>query len=197
MAENLSEVAAGAVVLAAAVGFAIYAGAASGLSGATGTYPIHASFRAVDGISVGSDVRLAGVKVGTVSSMALNPQTFFADTTISVRKDIELPDDSSIVISSEGLLGGNFVEIRPGGSADNLPPGGKIEDTQGAVSLITLLMKFVGGGSDSGSGSDAASGSDSASGSNSGGGSDVAPDPAPASDVGNAPVSSGGSGTAE
>lgn len=157
MAENLSEVAAGAVVLAAAVGFALYAGAASSLTGTTGTYPIHASFRAVDGISVGSDVRLAGVKVGTVSELTLNPQTFFADTTIALSKNIELPDDSAIVISSEGLLGGNFVEIRPGGSADNLPAGGKIEDTQGAVSLITLLMKFVGGGggsdSDSGSGS--------------------------------------------
>lgn len=160
MAENLSEVAAGAVVLAAAVGFAIYAGAASSLTGTTGTYPVHASFRAVDGISVGSDVRLAGVKVGTVSQMTLNPQTFFADTTISLRNDIELPDDSAIVISSEGLLGGNFVEIRPGGSPDNVPAGGKIEDTQGAVSLITLLMKFVGGGgSDSGSGDSASSGS--------------------------------------
>lgn len=150
MAENVSEVAAGAVVLAAAVGFVIYAGAASGLSGSASNYPIHASFRAVDGISIGSDVRLAGVKVGTVTAMQLNPQTFFADTTISLRNDIELPDDSAIVISSEGLLGGNFVEIRPGGSADNLPAGGTIQDTQGAVSLITLLMKFVGGSSDSG-----------------------------------------------
>ncbi len=146
MAENLSEVAAGAVVLAAAVGFAIYAGAASSLTGTTGTYPIHASFRAVDGISVGSDVRLAGVKVGTVSQMALNPQTFFADTTIALRNDIELPDDSAIVISSEGLLGGNFVEILPGGALETLGPGEEIEDTQGAVSLITLLLKFVGGG---------------------------------------------------
>ena len=146
MAENLTEVAAGAVVLAAAVGFAIYAGAASGLTRGSDTYPIHASFRAADGIAVGSDVRLAGVKVGTVTDLQLNPQTFFADSTIALRKDIVLPDDSAIVISAEGLLGGNFVEIRPGGSPDNLAPGSKIEDTQGSVSLISLMAKFVGGG---------------------------------------------------
>ncbi|MFT4151084.1 MAG: outer membrane lipid asymmetry maintenance protein MlaD [Paracoccaceae bacterium] len=156
MAENTSEVLAGAVVLAAAIGFVVYAGAASGLGGAAGTYPLKASFRAVDGITVGSDVRLAGVKVGTITSLALNPQTFFADATIAVRNDIQLPDDSAILISSEGLLGGNFVEIQPGGSSDNLAPGAEIEDTQGSVSLISLLMKFVSGKSDDKPAGDAA-----------------------------------------
>lgn len=148
MAENTSEVLAGAVVLAAAIGFVVYAGGASGLGSSSTTYPLKASFRAVDGISVGSDVRLAGVKVGTITSLALNPQTFFADATIAIRDDIQLPDDSAILISSEGLLGGNFVEIQPGGSPDNLEAGGEIEDTQGSVSLVSLLMKFVGGKSD-------------------------------------------------
>lgn len=149
MAENTSEVLAGAAVLAAAIGFVVYAGAASGLSGGSGTYPLTASFRAVDGITVGSDVRLAGVKVGSITSLQLNPETFFADATIAIRNDLILPDDSAILISSEGLLGGNFVEIQPGGSPDNLEPGGEIEDTQGSVSLVSLLMKFVGGGSGS------------------------------------------------
>jgi phospholipid/cholesterol/gamma-HCH transport system substrate-binding protein len=64
-----------------------------------------------------------------------------------------LPVDSTILVSSEGLLGGNFIEILPGGALENLEPGGEIEDTQGAVSLITLLMKFVGGdAADDGSG---------------------------------------------
>ena len=57
-----------------------------------------------------------------------------------------MPTDSSILMSSEGLLGGTFVEVQPGGALEKLEPGGEIEDTQGAVSLITLLMKFVGGG---------------------------------------------------
>jgi phospholipid/cholesterol/gamma-HCH transport system substrate-binding protein len=144
MAENTSEVIAGAAVLAAAVGFLVYAGQSTGFTGNAATYPLVASFRSVDGVTVGTDVRLAGVKVGTVTALELNPQTFFADATISVRDDVLLPDDSTILVSSEGLLGGSFIELQPGGSLENLGPGDEIEDTQGAVSLIALLMKFVG-----------------------------------------------------
>lgn len=144
MAENISEVIAGGAVLAAAVGFLVYAGQSTGLTGTAAGYDLKASFRSVEGITVGSDVRLAGVKVGTITSLDLNPQTYFADAKISINKSILLPEDSAILISSEGLLGGNFVEVLPGGSPINLEPGGEIEDTQGAVSLIALLMKFVG-----------------------------------------------------
>ena len=148
MAENLSEVIAGGAVLAAAIGFLVYAGQSTGFTGEASSYPLTASFRSVDGVTVGTDVRLAGVKVGTVTALSLNPQTYFADATISVRKDVLLPDDSTILVSSEGLLGGSYIELQPGGSLDNLSPGDEIEDTQGAVSVITLLMKFVGGSSD-------------------------------------------------
>ena len=148
MAENRAEIVTGAAVLAAAVAFVLYAGAGSGLTGAQGSYPLTASFRSVEGITVGSDVRLAGVKVGTITALSLNPQTFFADAQILVQDHIILPVDSAILISSEGLLGGNFVEILPGGAEENLAAGDEIEDTQGAVSLISLLMKFVGSKSD-------------------------------------------------
>lgn len=143
MAENRAEVLAGAAVLAASIGFLAYAMGGNGLTADAGTYPLKASFRSVEGITAGSDVRLAGVKVGSITSLTLNPQTFFADATISIYDNIQLPDDSAILISSEGLLGGNFVELMPGGSPDNLAPGAEIEDTQGSVSLISLLMKFV------------------------------------------------------
>ncbi|KEJ95702.1 phospholipid/cholesterol/gamma-HCH transport system substrate-binding protein [Pseudosulfitobacter pseudonitzschiae] len=149
MAENTTEVLVGGVVLAAAVAFGIYAAQAAGLRSGGDSYPLHASFRSLEGVSVGTDVRLAGVKVGTVSGVALNPETFRADTTVDVAKTIEIPDDSAIVISSEGLLGGNFVEIVPGGSPFFFEPGDQFTDTQGAVSLISLLLKFVGGGGDS------------------------------------------------
>lgn len=149
MASERAEILAGAAVIAIALGFLAYAANSAGMMARTGaTYPLTASFRAVDGITIGSDVRMAGLKVGTISDLRLNPETFFADATIRLRADVLLPDDSAILISSEGLLGGNFVEIIPGGSLDNLAPGDEIEDTQGAVSLITLLMKFVGGKSD-------------------------------------------------
>jgi phospholipid/cholesterol/gamma-HCH transport system substrate-binding protein len=148
MAGERAEILAGGAVMVVAAGFLAYAANASLFRSTSGTYPLHASFRAVDGISVGSDVRMAGLKVGTISDLRLNPQTFYADATIQLSDTIQLPDDSAILISSEGLLGGNFVEITPGGSLENLAPGAEIEDTQGAVSLITLLMKFVGSGAE-------------------------------------------------
>ena len=149
MAYERAEIAAGAAILAVAAGFALYAVQGAGFVGAAESYPLSASFRSVEGISVGTDVRLAGVKVGTVTGLTLNPETYFADAVISMRKDVALPTDSTILVSSEGLLGGNFVEVQPGGALEMLEPGAEIEDTQGAVSLITLLMKFAGGAADS------------------------------------------------
>ncbi len=148
MAENTGEVLVGAAVLVAAVAFVVFAAQGRGVAGDGGSYDLRASFRSVDGVQVGTDVRLAGVKVGSITSLALNPTTFFADATVSIPSDIILPDDSAILISSEGLLGGNFVELVPGGSTENLAPGDEILDTQGSVSLINLLMKFVGGKAD-------------------------------------------------
>ena len=148
MSQNKTEILVGGAVLAAAIAFAVYAGQATGLSQSTKGYELAASFRSLEGVSVGTDVRLAGVKIGTVTDVELNPTTYRADTRFSVVDDIEIPDDSAIIISSEGLLGGNFVEIMPGGSPFNFAPGDEIEDTQGAVSLITLLLKFVSGNGD-------------------------------------------------
>jgi phospholipid/cholesterol/gamma-HCH transport system substrate-binding protein len=146
MGENTTEVLVGGAVLAAALGFVIYAGQATGFGATSGGYPLTASFRSVEGVTVGTDVRLAGVKIGTVTEVTLNPETFRADTGFSVLQGIEIPDDSAVVVSSEGLLGGNFVEIFPGGSPFFYAPGDEIIDTQGSVSLINLLLKYVGSG---------------------------------------------------
>jgi phospholipid/cholesterol/gamma-HCH transport system substrate-binding protein len=145
VAENIAEVLTGAAVVAVAAGFLAYAGQGNRFSAPRGSYDLTASFRSVEGVTVGTDVRLAGVKVGTVTKLSLNPATYYADAVISVQKDIVLPDDSTILVSSEGLLGGSFVELQPGGSPVNLEHGAEIEDTQGAVSVVSLLMKFVGG----------------------------------------------------
>ncbi len=146
MAAQNTEIAVGGIVLAAAIGFAIYMGQASGFAARSDGYALTPSFRSIEGVTVGTDVRLAGVKIGTVTDIALNPQTFRADASLTVQDDIALPDDTAVVIASEGLLGGNFVEVLPGGSPFNLEAGDEIEDTQGAVSLISLLLKFVSGG---------------------------------------------------
>ena len=146
MAENATEVAVGGAVLAAAAGFLFYVVNATGVgSTPSGVYELGASFRSVQGIAVGTDVRMAGVKIGRVTDIRLDPTTFRAATVFSVQDGIEIPDDSAVAISSEGLLGGTYVEVLPGGSPFYLEPGTEIEFTQGSVSLVSLLMKFVGG----------------------------------------------------
>ncbi|WP_170516969.1 outer membrane lipid asymmetry maintenance protein MlaD [Ruegeria atlantica] len=142
---NVTEVLVGGAVLACAVAFGVYASQSTGLSQGGEGYQLGASFRSLEGVGVGTDVRLAGVKIGTVTGVTLNADTYRADTTFTIRDGILVPDDSAIVISSEGLLGGNFVEVMPGGSPFYFEPGDQVEDTQGAVSLISLLVKFVAG----------------------------------------------------
>lgn len=148
MASHTTEVVTGAAVLAVAVGFFMYAGQIAGFSTGTGNNDFWASFRSAEGISVGTDVRLAGVKVGTVTGLDLNPETFRADTQFTVSQGVELPEDTAVVIASEGLLGGSFVELLPGGSPFNLEPGSEIEDTQSSVSIINLMLKFMTGSGD-------------------------------------------------
>ena len=145
MSHNTTEVLVGGVVLAVAIAFAVYTGQSTGLARGSDGYELSASFRSIEGVAVGTDVRLAGVKIGTVTRVELNTDTYRADTTFSVADGISIPDDSAVVVSSEGLLGGNFVEIVPGGSEFYFEPGNQIEDTQGAISLVTLLLKFVTG----------------------------------------------------
>lgn len=147
MSENTSEVIVGAGVLALAIGFLVYAGQTTGFgAGASSdSYNLTASFRSAEGVSVGTDVRLAGVKVGTVSDLNLNEQTFRAEAELTLDRAIVLPDDTAALISSEGLLGGNFVELIPGGSMFEFQDGEVIADTQSSVSLVNLLLKFVTG----------------------------------------------------
>ncbi len=135
----------GAGVLVVAAGFLAWSlGASTILGGRLGnSYELRAAFPNVDGIEVGTDVRIAGVKVGRVSAVRLNPETYFAEAALSVPNQIRLPSDTAALIQSDGLLGGAYIELAPGGAPDDLAPGDEIEDVQGAVSLISLMMKFV------------------------------------------------------
>ncbi|MEM8632458.1 MAG: outer membrane lipid asymmetry maintenance protein MlaD [Pseudomonadota bacterium] len=146
MAESATEVIVGGAVLAVAAGFLAYAAQSTGATETrSGSYELVASFRSAQGVSVGTDVRLAGVKVGTVTSMDLNPQTYRADVTFTVDEAIAVPDDSAAVVASEGLLGGTYLELNPGGSPFNYEAGDEVLDTQGSVSLISLLAQFAAG----------------------------------------------------
>ncbi len=145
MANNVSETLIGAVVLVVAAGFLYYATQISGFSTDTNRYSLTASFRSVSGLNVGSDVKLSGVKVGTLTSITLDPVTYQAVTEVSIDNDVKIPDDAEIKVSTDGLLGGAFLEVTAGGSPFMLEPGGEFVYTQGAVSLLNLLLKFGGG----------------------------------------------------
>lgn len=142
MANSAAETVIGAVVLVAATAFATYALRSSGLGAAGDSYSLNASFRSVEGISVGTDVRLAGIKVGAVTDLELDPASYQARATFTVREGLEIPEDSDVKIASEGLLGGAFLEIAPGASEFMLAEGDEVLNTQGSVSLLNLLMRF-------------------------------------------------------
>ncbi len=142
MANSVAETVIGAVVLAAAAGFVLYAGKTRGVELSGGSYPLTASFRSAEGIAVGSDVRLAGISVGSVTGLELDPTSYQARVTLTVRDALEIPEDSDVKIASESLLGGSFVEISPGASEFMLQAGDEVVNTQGSVSLLNLLMRF-------------------------------------------------------
>ena len=145
MANNTTETLIGAAVVATAAGFVAYASQTAGLGGTVGkAYDLTASFNSAEGLSIGTDVRMAGVKIGTVRSLELNLETYQAETVFSIADEIKIPDDSDVKVASEGLLGGNFVEITPGGSEFMLSEGDEIIYTQSSISFLQLLMKFVG-----------------------------------------------------
>jgi len=106
-------------------------------------YTLTAQFDHIDGLDTGADVRLAGVTVGQVVSETVNPKDFQAVVTLTVRPDIKLPTDSSVVVTSDSLLGGKYLALAPGGAESMLASGGRITQTQGAISLEQLLSKFI------------------------------------------------------
>lgn len=139
--DSRAELFAGGIVLAVAAGFLLLAAGPRLMPG--GGYDLIAAFPNVEGISTGSEIRMAGVPVGRVTEISLNPETYLAEAKLRLRDGVLLPTDSAAVIQSDGLLGGAYLELQAGGSLDNLAPGDEIEDVQGAVSLLSLMMKFV------------------------------------------------------
>ena len=142
MRKNLIETVMGAVVLIAAAFFIVFAYSKAEVGKVDG-YQITAKFDRIDGIIAGSDVRMSGIKVGTVIAAELDQKTYFANVSINIRSDIKIPDDTSIAVSSDGLLGDKFLALSPGGSDDMLPPGGEITVTQGSIDLMGLVGQMI------------------------------------------------------
>jgi phospholipid/cholesterol/gamma-HCH transport system substrate-binding protein len=147
------EVITGAAVLLVAAGFLVYAVASTGQISTKGAYLLNASFDHVDGLSNGADVRIAGVKIGEVESIALNPKTYEAQVSFTVQDGISLSSDSSATVSTDGLLGGKYLALATGGEEQSLKPGGTITITQGSMNIEALIGKYIFGGPGGNSGS--------------------------------------------
>ena len=142
MKPNIVETLIGAVVLAVAAGFFAYAYSRADV-GPAGGYPVHAEFTSVGALDVGADVRIGGIKVGSVARQDLDPETFLARVTMTVRDDVALPADTFAAIKAESLLGGAYVALEPGGDSETIPPGGEILFAQAAPDMIDLMTQMV------------------------------------------------------
>lgn len=142
MTRRVPELFAGFVVIIVAVFFLFYALRGAGEI-SSGGYILRAQFGSIGGLDVGSNVKIGGVVVGHVASEALNPVTYAAEITLSMNNQIKIPVDSSAAITSDGLLGGPFVSISPGGSEQMMKPGGSFQVTQSAINIEDLLGKFI------------------------------------------------------
>jgi phospholipid/cholesterol/gamma-HCH transport system substrate-binding protein len=139
---SAAEIATGAAVLVVAFSFLGYAVVNTGRASVSG-YPLRARFDHIDGLGAGNDVRLGGVKVGTVTDTAIDRKTYQAVVSFSVEPGLTLPTDTAAEITSDGLLGGKYLSLSPGGATTMLQPGQTITITQGSVSLEVLLGKFI------------------------------------------------------
>jgi len=110
---------------------------------AAGGYNLIAKFENADGVNNGTDIKISGVKVGTVEEQTLDNESFRAVLQLNIADEIRLPIDSSIKIASEGLLGSKYLAITPGGDEEELKEGGEIQFTQSSVNFEDLLGKFI------------------------------------------------------
>ena len=140
---NLPETIIGAIVVAMAILFIVFAYMRTG-SGSLSGYEIQARLPRVDGLGVGTDVRLSGIKIGSVSDLTLDPKNYLVTLHMNIRDDIKIPDDSSLMVTQSGVLGSSYVSLTPGGSDKMLAAGGMIQNSQGSVDLMGLVGRFIG-----------------------------------------------------
>jgi phospholipid/cholesterol/gamma-HCH transport system substrate-binding protein len=142
MSSNVIETVMGAVVLVVAALFLFFAYSTSQVRSVSG-YPVTAQFQSIDGVRDGTDVRIGGVKVGSVVAEQLDPKTFLATVKMTISPEYKLPDDTVAEIISSSLLGDKYMSLVPGGSDKDIPSGGQIKYTQAPVSLENLIGQMI------------------------------------------------------
>jgi len=140
--EHLVEAGVGLAVVLAAIAFVLFAAGRTGGPGGD-AIRVKALFPAANGIAVGTDVRVAGLRIGSVADQRLDPQSYQAEVTLALDRNVPIPSDSSAAITSESLLGGSFVALIPGGSETALKDGDTILDTQGSVDMMSLVGSVI------------------------------------------------------
>lgn len=142
MANNVLETVIGAVVIAIAAIFVVFMYQAADIA-PSGGYPLVAKFDKVDGLNVGADVRMSGIRIGSVISTELEQPSLLAVVNVNIREGVGIPDDSAIRILSDGLMGDTYLAVEPGGGIDNLASGGQFRFAQGSVNLIDLVGQAI------------------------------------------------------
>jgi phospholipid/cholesterol/gamma-HCH transport system substrate-binding protein len=142
MGRNFIETIMGAVVLVVATIFLVFAYSQADL-GAVKGYTVSAEFANVGGLPIGSEVRINGIKVGTVTGQKINTETFSAVVAMSITPTVRLTEDTMASISNDGLLGGKYVRLEPGTSSQTIPPGGTITRTKNYKSLEEMVGEII------------------------------------------------------
>ncbi|MBL4805418.1 MAG: outer membrane lipid asymmetry maintenance protein MlaD [Alphaproteobacteria bacterium] len=158
MKRSVVETLLGAVVIVVAALFLMFSYRVAGVGAVSDGYEVVAHFSGIGGLQAGDDVQISGVKVGNVSRVELDPETYLARVYITVDKSVKLPLDTAALISSESLLGGRFLALEPGADEEVLENGGVIEYTQAPQNLEQLLGQFIFSVSDEGGEGDAEEG---------------------------------------
>jgi phospholipid/cholesterol/gamma-HCH transport system substrate-binding protein len=109
-------------------------------------YPVFARFQSVSGLIAGAHVELAGVHIGTVDSISLDPKRLVAVVELKIQKGVILSDDVIASVKTSGLIGDKYIQLVPGNSDSVLKPGGMITETESAVDIEALISKYVFGG---------------------------------------------------
>lgn len=107
------------------------------------TYEVNASFGSVSGLKQGATVEIAGVPVGKVGAITLDPKTYQAQVALEINRDVELQEDTIASVRTAGIIGDRYIDLSPGGSPDLIKPGGKITETESAINLEELVSKYI------------------------------------------------------
>ncbi|WP_281017979.1 MULTISPECIES: outer membrane lipid asymmetry maintenance protein MlaD [unclassified Minwuia] len=142
MSNNIVETVIGAVVIAIAAMFLIFAYRTADIAPGTG-YELVAKFDKVNGVTTGADVRLSGIKIGSVKSTELESPTYLALVRLNIASDVKIPADSSIRVLADGLLGDTFLSVEPGGDEANLNAGDSFRFAQGSVNIMDLVGQAI------------------------------------------------------